>query len=215
MAKKPIKNTSKQGKAASGRTASRAGSPGVFSRLIAFLKEERTYFIFGIILAVFVLYAFMSFVSYFFTGAADKSVFDNNTFQEALSGRHDVKNWTSVMGAYLSETFIDNLFGVSSFAILFFLLIVSLRMMRVKIMPVWQAFFHAFFWLIWLSVLLGFVTDIFPALQPSFFSLGGSHGSYIAVEILNSYIGKLGTVLSLVAALIIYMVLTWGGTVSF
>ena len=215
MAKKPVKNTTNQRIKAPTRSAGSSRGPSVISRIITFFKDERTFFILGIILAVVVLYAFMSFVSYFFTGAADKSVFDNNSFKEALIGRQDVRNWTSVMGAYLSETFIDNLFGISSFAILFFLVIVSLRMMRVKIMPVWVAFLHSFFWLIWLSVLLGFVTDIFPAIQPSFFSLGGSHGNYIAVEILNSYIGKLGTALSLIAGLIVYMVFVWGGTIPF
>lgn len=215
MAKKPVKNTTTQRIKTPTRSARSTGGPSVISRIITFFKDERTYFILGILLAVVVLYAFMSFISYFFTGAADKSVFDNNSFKEALVGRHDVKNWTSVMGAYLSETFIDNLFGISSFAILFFLVIISLRMMRVKIMPIWVAFLHSFFWLIWLSVLLGFVTNIFPAIQPSFFSLGGSHGNYVAVEILNSYIGKLGTALSLIAGLIVYMVFVWGGTIPF
>lgn len=212
MAKKPVKNKRNQRTKTSKRSS---GGSGVISKIVDFFKDERTHFVVGIILAMVVLYAFMSFVSYFFTGAADKSVFDNNTFKEALAGRHEVKNWTSVMGAYLSETFIDNLFGISSFAILIFLVIVSLRMMRVKVMPIWAAFLHSFFWLIWLSVLLGFVTDLFPVIQPSFFALGGSHGNYIAVDILNSYIGKLGTALSLIAGLMVYMVFVWGGTIPF
>ncbi len=213
--KKPIRNTSTQRKSAPSRTYRSAEGPGVFQRIISFFKNERTHFITGLVLSFFVVYALLSFISYFFTGAGDKSVFDNISFRESLAIRHDVKNWTSVMGAYLSETFIDNLFGISSFAILFFLVVIALRLMRVKLMPIWKAFFHAFFWLIWLSVLLGYVTDIFPALQPAFFSLGGKHGNYIATELLNSYIGRLGTLLVLLTALIVYLIFVWGGTIPF
>lgn len=215
MAKKPVKNKRNQRTKTSKQSSGSSGGLGVISKIVDFFRDERTHFVVGIILAMVVLYVFMSFVSYFFTGAADKSVFDNNTFREALAERYEVKNWTSVMGAYLSETFIDNLFGISSFAILFFLVIVSLRLMRVKVMPIWVAFLHSFFWLIWLSVLLGFVANLFPAIQPSFFALGGSHGNYIAVDILNSFIGRLGTALSLIAGLIVYMVFVWGGTIPF
>lgn len=213
--KKPIRNTSSQRKSASSRNYRSADGQGVFKRIASFFKDERTRFIAGLLLAAFVIYTLLSFISYFFTGAGDKSVFDNISLKESLEVRHDVKNWTSVMGAYLSETFIDNFFGISSFAILFFLVVAALRLMRVKLMPVWQAFFHAFFWLIWLSVFLGYITDIFPSLQPAFFSLGGAHGNYMATELLNSYIGRVGTLLVLLATLIVYMIFVWGGTIPF
>lgn len=215
MAKKPIRHSSAQRKSAPAQSYKKTGGPGILQNIVSFFKDERTHFIAGLFLSVLIIYSFLSFISYFFTGAADKSVFDNISFRESLAIRHDVKNWTSVMGAYLSETFIDNLFGVSSFAILFFLVIIALRLMHVKTMPIWKAFFHAFFWLIWLSVLLGYVTDLFPVLQPTFFSLGGKHGQYIASELLNSYIGRSGTLLLLAVALTVYLIFTWGGTIPF
>ncbi len=213
--KKPVKNTSTKKKPAQSRTYRSANHAGFFSRIISFLKDEKTHFIAGMFLGVIVLYTLLSFISYYFTGAADKSVFDNISFGESLSIRGSVKNWASVMGAFLSETLIDNWFGVSSIAILFFLAIVALWLMKVRFISLWKAFFHSFFWLVWISVLFGFVTDFFPSIQPSFFALGGKHGKYVAVEILNSYIGKPGTLMLLVATLIIYMVFTWGGTIAF
>lgn len=213
--RKPIRNTSTHKKSSPTKTYRSKNQFGFIKRIVSFLKDERTHFIAGLFLGVIVLYTVLSFLSYFFTGAADKSVFDNISFKESLAIRGSVKNWASVMGAFLSETFIDNWFGISAFAALFFLAIVSLWLMKVRFVPVWKAFFHSFFWLVWLSVLLGYITDFLPSIQPSFFALGGKHGSYIATELLNSYIGKPGTLLLLIATLIIYMVFTWGGTIPF
>ncbi|NLO70509.1 MAG: DNA translocase FtsK [Porphyromonadaceae bacterium] len=213
--KKPIRSTSSQRKKPTTNYYRKTEVEGIFKRIISSIQDEKTRIVVGVVLACLVIFSFLSFVSYFFTGAADKSVFDNISFKESLAIRHDVKNWTSVMGAYISETFIDNLFGISSFSILFFLAIIALWLMNVRFILIWKAFFHSFFWLIWLSVLLGFLSDLFPVIQPSFFALGGKHGDYIATVVLNSYIGKFGTVIVLVAAMIIYMVFVWAGAIPF
>ena len=211
--KKPIKKPSNERPSSVGNKKS--NEPGVVSHIFSFVKDEKTHFILGFFLAAIIVYLFLSFLSYFFTGAADKSIFDNINFRESLSIRGTVQNWTSVMGAFLSEIFIDNWFGVSSFAILFFLTVVALKLMNVKFMAVWKAFFHSFFWLIWTSVFLGYITDIFPQIQPSFFYLGGKHGTYVATEGLNSFIGRPGSLLVLLALLIVYLVIVWSGTISF
>ncbi|VBB48363.1 Cell division protein FtsK/SpoIIIE [uncultured Paludibacter sp.] len=211
--KKPIKNqpSSNKGTKAS---PSRHKEESSFSQIVKFLKDERTHYILGLFIAVIVIFLLLSFVSYFFTGAADKSVFDNIGFRESIQIRSSVKNWTSVLGAFFSETLIDNWFGISAFAILFFLIAAALKLMKVKFISVWKAFFHSFFWLIWLSVFLGFITRLVPYIQPTFFSLGGKHGEFISEE-LNSFIGVPGTGLALLAALIIYFIFTWNGTIHF
>lgn len=209
--KKPIKNTPSAPRPARPTPSSKGES--AFSGIISFLKDEKTHYIFGLFIAVAALFLLLSFVSYFFTGAADKSVFDNIGFRESLQIRSSVKNWTSVMGAFSAETFIDNWFGVSAFAVIFFLTAAALKLMKVKFMPVWKAFFHSFFWLVWLSMFLGFITLLIPFVQPSFFSLGGKHGEYVSAQ-LNSFIGIPGTGLVLLAGLIIYFIFTWNGTID-
>ncbi len=210
--KKPVKKKIITQKSSSNRT--QGNGRGFFGNIFAFIKSENTHVVLGVLLVVLIIFLFMSFLSYFFTGAADKSIFDNFSFKESLDNRVDAKNWFSVIGAFVSETFIDNWFGVSSFVILFFLSIVAVRLIKVKLMSLWKAFFYSFFWLIWLSVFLGYLTDLIPYIQPSFYSLGGKHGDYIATEVLNSYIGRPGTFLVLIAVLISYFVITWSGTVE-
>lgn len=186
----------------------------LFTKIVSFIGDEKTHYITGLAIIAIVLYLLLSFISYFFTGAADKSVFDNISFRESVQIRSSVQNWTSVMGAFVSETFIDNWFGVSSFTLLFFLIIAALKLMKIKVMSVWKAFFHSFFWLVWSSVFLGFITRLVPAIQPSFFSLGGKHGEYISGQ-LNSFIGIPGTALVLIVLLIFYFIFTWSGTIRF
>ena len=171
--KKPVKKNIAE-KQPVNRSKPKSTEPGLFTKIIHFIKDEKLRFILGILLALAVLYALLSFVSYFFTGAADKSVFDNISFRDSLQIRSSVQNWTSVMGAYISETLIDNWFGVSAFTILIFLFIAALRLMKVKLVSIWKAFFHLFFWLIWTSVTLGYLTDFLPSLQPSFFAFNFS-----------------------------------------
>lgn len=217
MAKKPIrKNTTQQGRSSATRSAgTKRSGDNIFKKIYLFFKDENTRNVAGVLVIAAVIYTVASMVSYFFTGAADKSVFDNLTFKESLEIRGSVKNWTSVMGAFLSETLIDNWFGISAFAIPFFFTIWGLRLMRVKIISLWKAFFYSFFWLIWLSVFFGFITDLLPFLQPSFFALGGKHGAYIATKVLNSLIGRIGTAIVLLAVLISFMIFTWSGTMPF
>ena len=209
--KKPVKKNIAEKQSAT-RNKPKSTEPGLFTKIIHFIKDEKLRFILGILLALAVLYALLSFVSYFFTGAADKSVFDNISFRDSLQIRSSVQNWTSVMGAYISETLIDNWFGVSAFTILIFLFIAALRLMKVKLVSIWKAFFHLFFWLIWTSVTLGYLTDFLPSLQPSFFALGGQHGTFTATE-LNSYVGRPGALLIILASLLIYMIVVWSATI--
>lgn len=211
--KKPVKkNTAEKPQVT--RSKQRTSEPGLFSKALQFLRDDKLHFIFGLLLAIAVLYAFLSFISYFFTGAADKSVFDNISLRESLQIRGSVTNWTSVMGAYISETLIDNWFGVSSAAILIFLLAAAIRLMSVKIISIWKTFFHCFFWLVWISVSLGFITDFIPSLQPSFFALGGQHGTYAAVQ-LNSFLGRPGALMIIVGTLLIYLIVVWSATIPY
>ncbi len=186
-----------------------------FRKIADFLKDERTQFISGLVLSLFVILMFFSFMSYFFTGAADKSIFDNISFKESLSYRLETKNWASVIGAYISETLIDNFFGLGSFSILFFLSIVALRLMDIRTLSLWKTFWHSFFWLFWLSITLGYLTYLSEMLQnSSFFSLGGHHGDYVS-KIFLEYIGNVGIILIILISLIIYMVLASSKTIPF
>jgi len=186
--------------------------PGLGQKMKIFLTDERTRFITGLFLLLGVLFLFLSFTSYFFTGAADQSKMDLS-WNELEFMRSDIHNWASVTGALLAETFLNRWFGISSFAILFFGTILAFRLMKVRIFSLWKSFFHAFFWLVWLSVFLGFALlpfykDLF------FFSPGGQHGDSVS-RLLISYIGMPGTLIILLGTFLVYSILSSKSTIPF
>jgi S-DNA-T family DNA segregation ATPase FtsK/SpoIIIE len=180
--------------------------------LINFFKDDRTHFVAGIFVIIIVLYFTLAFVSYFFTGAADQSKMDL-PFAEVIQLRVDIQNWTSVTGAYIAETMIHKWFGVSSFALLFFGFIIGLKLLRVKSMSFIAAFFHASFWLIWLSITLAIAVNPFVK-GWIFFAPGGLHGEFVS-DWINSYIGLPGTIMSLAGIFLLYSVIASKSTVPF
>lgn len=184
-------------------------------RGIAFFDAEKIRFSLGSLLSVFVIYALLSMVSYFFTGAADKSIFDNISLGESLKQRDTTQNWTSVIGAYLSEKMIADGFGLAAFVILFWLIIASLRLLKVRLIPLTKAFFLSFFWLVWGAFTLSYIGYTLPILQPDFFSLGGQYGDFIALSIFKSFLGHIGVVLIVLVTLLVYFVLVNDKTIPF
>lgn len=185
---------------------------GFWKGLVSFVTDERTRFVAGIFVILAVLYFVLAFVSYFFTGAADQSKMDLS-FSEVMNLRNEIQNWTSVTGAYVAETMIHKWFGVSSVSILFFGLIIGLKMLKVKSMSVLAAFFHASFWLLWLSITLALAVNPFVK-GWIFFAPGGLHGEIVSAWI-NSYIGLPGTIMSLCGIFLLYSVLASKATVPF
>lgn len=210
--KKPIKNKTEQKKDTKAKRSSTSEGESLFSKTKTFIRDERTRFVLGLFLFLAVLYFFLSFLSYFFTGAADQSKIDV-PWNELKAMRTQIQNWASVAGAYISEMFLNRWFGLPSFAILWFGTVLAFRLMNVRIAPVIKTFFHCFFWLIWGSVFLGFAVS--PLVSNTlFFSPGGQHGDQISQWII-SYIGRPGTFMLLLGVLVLYCVVSFKSTVPF
>lgn len=147
--------------------------------------------------SVFVLFSIgllIAFVSFFIHGRADQSSIEN------LSDRNEIAyNWLGKVGAYLSDKFIYQGFGVASFLFvkLFFIsgafLILNLPLKKLK-----STWFWDLFAIIILSVLFGFFFTSLP-------ELGGVIGYEMNI-FLQDYIGKTGTLLVLIFGLIIYLI---------
>ncbi|WP_417876286.1 DNA translocase FtsK 4TM domain-containing protein [Winogradskyella sediminis] len=149
--------------------------------------------IFGSFLIILGVLLFISFLSFVFTGKEDQSALHN--FPERSN---EYKNWASQLGAWVSELFITKGFGLPSFifAGLLFLsgVYVSLNLKKSKLRTHW-------IWgtliVVWLSILFGFFTHKFDF-------LGGTIG-FEMNQLIQDYIGKIGTILLLVFGLITYL----------
>jgi len=195
------------------RQPKKANGPGAVYKIKAFVTDERTRFIVGIGIMIGILFLFLSFISYFFFAYVDQSKMDLS-WHELQMMRSDIKNWGSVSGAILADSLIRHGFGIASFAILYIGTILGFRLMKVRIASLWKSFFHASFWLIWLSVALGFAIIPFYNSYTFSFSPGGEQGDETS-KWLISYVGMSGTLMILTGSFLIYCIVSSKATIPF
>ncbi|GAB6394358.1 MAG: DNA translocase FtsK [Bacteroidales bacterium] len=193
-------------------TVKRQSAPeGWRSAFIGFLKNERTRVIIGVILTVFTIYAGLSFISFFFTGAADQSKIENVSPIE-LASLKSVQNWGGVLGAYLSDVCMNGWFGVSSVMLLYFVGSCAAKLLSVKGISLIKRFLVSVSWLIWGALFFAFV--FIKGYEDTFIYLGGKYGYYLSQWMTGS-IGFLGTALLLIGSFLIITILSSRRTIPF
>lgn len=99
-------------------------------RFSAFFKNETTHFVIGLISVIFAVYLLLAFTSFFFTGAADQSILDNQQPGELMQTTNHVKNYAGARGAQLAEFLINECFGLAAYFIILFLAVVGMKLMK-------------------------------------------------------------------------------------
>ncbi|KAF2328251.1 FtsK/SpoIIIE family DNA translocase [Flavobacterium daemonense] len=157
-------------------------------------KQQK--FVLGCLLILFSIALLVAFISFYVNGQwqADQSAVNS------LGDRSEVvENWLGKFGAYLADLIVYRGFGIASFIFvrLFFLtgLFLSLELSTKKLKNTW---FWDLFAMIVVSVLFGFFATSAP-------ELGGTIG-YELNFFLQDYIGKTGTLLTLLFGLIVYLI---------
>ncbi|MFI5172494.1 MAG: DNA translocase FtsK 4TM domain-containing protein [Chitinophagales bacterium] len=170
---------------------------GTFS----FLKDERFKKITGIIFILLSFFLLVSFASYLITWKQDQSLIWQHPWQQVFNSSLDIKNHLGNLGAVVSHQFFYSWFGIASFffAIWFFTLGINIffskRVFNNKVI-----IGEGVVIMVWLSTILGFL------LFNSQFPYGGAFGKGTSFY-LESIFGKIGAILLLTAALIIYLII--------
>lgn len=116
---------------------------------------------FGAISLTFSILILLSLISYLFTGNLDQSLIDSGLSFSILGEKSE--NWLGVFGAFLSHYLVFVTFGISSFFLVPFLLIISFRLLfNLKIYSISKALIFTLFGIIWLSTILGYFLNLFP-----------------------------------------------------
>ncbi|CAC9975490.1 DNA translocase FtsK [Flavobacterium panici] len=157
-------------------------------------KQQK--FVLGCLLVLFSIALLVAFISFYVNGQWQ-------TDQSAVSQLGDreevVQNWLGKFGAFLADLIVYRGFGLASFIIvrLFFLtgLFLALELSTKKLKNTW---FWDLFAIIIVSILFGFFATSAP-------ELGGTIG-YELNLFLQDYIGKTGTLLTLLFGLIVYLI---------
>jgi len=163
-------------------------------------SDERIKIVLGVFTIFLAAFLTLAFISYFFTWKVDQSFH----FSKVISGV-DIKaeNWSGKAGAHFANLFINKWFGIASFTFPFLFLIIGLRFFKIKLYSVRKSFRIAIIGTIILSVFLGFIFGNSNGFLGS--GLGGGHG-YIIAQWLISFLGKVGTALLLIIAIISFVI---------
>ena len=122
--------------AGKGKGTSKGKSRGSF---LAFVKSERFAHIRGTVYVLFAAFLLISLAAYYATGC------------------DPTRHWLKALGYGTAEFFATKLFGIGSlgFSLLFF--VYGMRLWDVRVMPWWKTLGSTLFWMVWLSVTLGYI----------------------------------------------------------
>jgi S-DNA-T family DNA segregation ATPase FtsK/SpoIIIE len=157
-------------------------------------KQQK--FVLGCLLVLFSIALLVAFISFYVNGQWQT---DQSAVSQLDDRSEEVQNWLGKFGAYLADLIVYRGFGLASFILvrLFFLtgLFLALEMSTKRLKSIW---FWDLFAIIIVSILFGFFATSAP-------ELGGTIG-YELNLFLQDYIGKTGTLLTLLFGLIVYLI---------
>ena len=125
--KKTPKNKNKRGKSATGKKG------GDF---VAFLRSKRFAHIRGALYVLFSIFLAIALVGYYSTAGS---------------------GWLGAAGHSVAEFFAINLFGIGSFGFSLLFFVYGMRLWNVVVMPWWKTFGSTLFWMLWISLTLGYI----------------------------------------------------------
>jgi len=169
-----------------------------------FLRDPRFVLAAGFFLIITSLYLFTSFLSYLFTGKADQSVVEALGTGSLVESGREADNWLGLYGAVTSHYFIFRWLGISAFFIPPLLFLIGFKwVFKRTLLPIFSVFIFSAFAGLWLSLLLGYVTNSISGVSEINFLSGGL--GFELAKISDGLFGW-GTFLILILSLFIFII---------
>jgi len=195
-------------------TASRAKERASLSETLGVNKifhNESLNFVLGLVLIVVAFIMLLSLISYLSTGAIDQSMLEEPREGEVMNSNGEFLNNCGSIGAYVSHFLIKRCFGLASFLIPLFIVLVGLRLMRVFTGALWKWFFGTAIVIVWGSITLA--KFLSPLMIDCHFNPGGDHGLFICQTIEN-LVGSPGLIALLGALALIFLTFVSNETIQ-
>ncbi len=169
-------------------------------------KLQIVKFVFGILALFYAIFLLLSFTSYIYSGSDDYStleLMEGNVLPEPVP---EIKNVCNFWGAKSAYFFLNDCFGLASYFIPVYLILLALRLIgsfRIKLI---RQFLLQGICMIWLSMFLGspVISDL-PLFAASHIKPGGASSMYVDNQII-SYIGTPGLYQILIFAAILILI---------
>lgn len=194
------------------KPAKTKAKPTPAKKRFSFFKNEKFWFIIGILFLGISAYLLISFVSFLFYGAADQSIMDSNWKEFLFNSEIDVKNNGMKVGALVSELVINGSFGLASFIFIYMLALTSLKILGRNINRFAQTLVYSLVMIVWLSLALGLIFNKTSA--ESFIYMGGHYG-FMLSNWLRSLIGLFGLILFLIITGVMIVVIRFDNAFEF
>jgi len=167
---------------------------GFFKRIAALAGDDRLHKLAGLALLLFSIFLLIAFTSFLVTWKADQDKVNGSWLFLLTHPEIQVENWLGKTGAILSFQFINNWFGISSFAFVLLSFISGFRILfEITLLPFRKTFIYSLTCLLFASSVLGFV---FIGHSNLLF-LGGAFGFEVS-RWLTGIFGIVGTALILI-----------------
>lgn len=183
----------------------------LIGKIWSYTKQERVVFSTGILLILISIYLLVCLVSFFFTGGADQS--------EIMAGRriatgisNEITNWGGMFGARVSDLLINKWMGIASFLVCPFLAMCGMSLMKLRHYSFGRLLSLTCASMIIISLFCGFF--FVDGFDDYFVFLGGRHG-YYATRLLEANIGWSGTLLFIIAAILIFAIVVFNNATDF
>lgn len=122
-----------------------------------FLNERKLHLAVGMFLLLVAFFLMVSFVSYLQTGKADQSVVEAFSQTDVRETGMEVQNWFGALGAITAHYFIFLWFGIAALLIPPFIFLTGHRIVwRTRLISLTKTFTFTFFYLLWISVFIGY-----------------------------------------------------------
>ncbi|MGM9693881.1 MAG: DNA translocase FtsK 4TM domain-containing protein [Alloprevotella sp.] len=174
-----------------------------------YFKGDTVKFLIGFVLLAISFFMLLSFISNIFTGTKDQSGVRAHDLTEAA-------NYGGILGAYVSDYFMNECFGLVSFFIPLFFLMWSVKLMGAYKVRLWKWFLNYSILMIWFSVTFSLLCKILPETITNHFSFrpGGGHGVFI-VDKLSNLLGTVGACIVVLAVAVFYLMYITSETMQF
>ena len=129
-----------------------------FKLKLSFFSDRKFQVALGLGLLLTALFLLFSFISYLKTGKQDQSVVEAFMQTDIKASGQEVQNWFGLIGAITAHYFIFNWFGISAIILPFFLFNLSSKILyNRQLFDINKTFVFTIFYLIWTSLLMGYI----------------------------------------------------------
>ncbi len=194
-----------QRKDKNGKNSTASQSKTKWQRVCDFFRNDRTRLAIGVILILAGIFLLISFISFFFSGAADQSRVQNYSVINNAHQANQISNVGAALGAFSADALIAGGVGLAAFIIVIWCIVIGLRLVRRKPSHFFSYTLMSLFSIMVMSIIIGAFTY---RLDAPFYPLGGTFGKETSI-FLEGLVGVIGLIIVNVILAMVWVLLCY------